>query len=335
MAAPEHLNVVALQTCFVPVPQTFTLPPGYTFTLNKYYNTTPEETLERIKDAHILLTTIVRLDAHALSAEATPNLRLISVGASGTDTVDLAACAKRGIRVLNSPNCNNETVAEHALALYLAARRAIPTTMRELNKGSWPGRGTLTGMANQAGRPPRACSQETAAIIGYGVVGQTVGKLLGALGMKIIAAGRKGASGPPPEGRVSFEDAIKTATVVVLCCPLSPETEGLISSPEFALMREDAVVVNVARGGVVDEAALVAALKEGKIAGAGVDVFAKEPATPETCPLLGTDTEGLNLVTTPHTAWLGGATVDNYQRVLQENVNGFLLGKIAEDRIKV
>jgi glycerate dehydrogenase len=155
------------------------------------------------------------------------------------------------------------------------------------------------------------------------------------LGMKIIVAGRKGASGPAPEGRVSFDEAMRTATVVVLCCPLSPETTGLISSPEFGLMREDAVVVNVARGGVVDEAALLAALKDGKIAGAGVDVFAKEPASPETSPLLGDDTHGLNLVTTPHTAWLGGGTVENYQRVLQENVDGFLFGKVAEDRIKV
>lgn len=328
---PQYINIVALEAFFTPIP-TLRLPAPHTFTLREYTRTTPEEVPSRIRDADILITTTVALRADALSPHVCPNLRLIAVMASGTDSIDLAACAERGIRVLSSPNCNVDAVAEHAVALYFATRRSILPTMRALCAGDWPRQGTLMPRAYAAGCPPRTCRQETVAIVGFGGVGRKVAELLEGLGMKVVVAARKGEA--TPDGRVSFDEALRTATVLVLCCPRSPETVGLISGPELAIMRGDVVLINVARGGIVDEAALVAALEVGQIAGAGVDVFDREPASPETSPLLRKETQGLNLVTTPHTAWIAMETTRNYQRVLQENIEGYILGKVEADRVK-
>ncbi|KUI65870.1 Glycerate dehydrogenase [Cytospora mali] len=331
LSLPQHLNIVALETFFTPIP-TLRIPAPYTFSLKQYTRTTIGEVPSRIYDAEILITTTLPLRADALSTQVCPKLRLIVVMASGTDSIDLDACTERGIRVLNSPNCNVDAVAEHAVALYFATRRSLLPTMRALNAGDWPRQGTLMTRAYVAGCPPLTCHHETVVIVGFGGVGRKVAKVLGGLGMKVLVAARKG--WPVPDGRVSFEEALRTATVLVLCCPRSPETVDLVSTREFTLMREDAVLINVARGGIVNEAAMVTALREGQIAGAGVDVFSQEPASPETSPLLEREAQGLNLVTTPHTAWVAMDTTRNYQRVLQENIEGYILGRIQEERVK-
>ncbi|KUI62402.1 Glycerate dehydrogenase [Cytospora mali] len=331
LSLPQHLNIVALETFFTPIPP-LRIPAPHTFSLRQYTRTTSEEVPSRIYDADILITTTLPLRADALSTQACPKLGLIAVMASGTDSIDLAACTERGIRVLNSPNCNVDAVAEHAVALYFATRRSLLPTMRALNAGDWPRQGTLMTRTYVAGCSPKTCHDEIVVIVGFGGVGRKVAELLGRLGMKVLVAARKG--GPVPYGRILFEEALKTATVLVLCCPRSPETVGLVSTPEFTLMREDVIVINVARGGIVDEAAMVTALREGQISGAGVDVFGQEPASPETSPLLDREVQGLNLVTTPHTAWVAMDTTRNYQRVLQENIEGYILGRIQEDRVK-
>lgn len=331
LSSPTEFKIVALETFFTELPK-LSVPSPHTFNLVEYNRTKVEEIPSRIKDADILITTTIPLRAEVLSKDVSPNLKLVAVVASGTDSIDLGACASRGIRVLSSPNCNVDAVAEHAVALYFATRRTIVPTMRDLQAGEWPLRGTLMKSAYAAGQPPRGCTEEIVTVIGHGGVGKKVSKMLAALGMKVVVAARKGAA--PTEGRVAFEEALAMATVVVLCCPRSPETLGLLAGPEFEKMREDAVLVNVARGGIVDELALLQALKDGQIAGAAVDVFGTEPAGPETSPLLGDDAQGLNLVVTPHTAWIGGMTTANYQRVLQENIDGFILDKVQSDRIK-
>lgn len=320
----KHLNIVALETFFTPLPK-LSLPEPYTFTLTEYTRTKLDELSDRIRDADILITTVIPLRADTLAKEKCPNLKLIAVLASGVDSIDVDACAARGIRVLNSPNCNTEAVAEHAVAMYFAVRRTLVPSMKQLRAGEWVRRGTLMKSVYVAGKPPRGCRDETVAIIGHGGVGRKVAEMLGGLGMKVTVAGRKG-SESLDQGRVAFDEALKNATVIVLSCPRSPETMNLLSTREFALMREDAALVNVARGGIVDEDALLEALREGRIAGAATDVFLKEPAGLESCPLLapGVEDEGLNLVCTPHTAWLGERTTVNYQEALQENIRRFI-----------
>lgn len=187
--------------------------------------------------------------------------------------------------------------------------------------------------------PPRTCESEVLGVIGYGGVGKKVAALARALGMKVLISGRKGASsstestaaavdGPSPSSqptqRTPFTTLLSQATVIVLSCPRSPETLDLLSTPEFALMRPDALVINVSRGGVVDEAALLSALQTRKIAGAASDVFLTEPATPDNSVLLGKEAEGLNLVATPHVAWYAEETVKAYNRALQDNLKGWL-----------
>lgn len=148
------------------------------------------------------------------------------------------------------------------------------------------------------------------------------------MGMRVLVAARKGDSKPQPD-RVAFEEALEKATVVILTCPRSPETMDLISTPEFDRMRPEAVLINVSRGGIVNEPALVQALRDGKIAGAATDVFEKEPALggeKAESVLLGPETRGLNLTVSPHVAWFGEKTMENYQRILKENVEGWVVG---------
>ncbi|KAI1503775.1 hypothetical protein F5X99DRAFT_417047 [Biscogniauxia marginata] len=297
-----HHVVVALESFFCPVPD-FALPAPHTYELRDYSRTTPAQVAERIHDAEIVIVTTLPLTAEALSAEVSPRLRMVGVIASGTDSVDLAACQARGIVVANTPHCNATAVAEHALALYLAARRSVALTS------------TLT-------RSGETCRDEVAGIVGYGAVGNQIEAAARSLGMKILISGRKGA--PAPEGRVPFDALIRESTVIFICLPRSPEALNLISDTEFDVMKPYAVLVNVSRGGIVDESALVSALRDKKIAGAGTDVYSREPAGPDNNPLLAPDTADLNLVTTPHVAWCAEDTNDNYNRALKDNVTGWL-----------
>ncbi|KAI1460414.1 D-isomer specific 2-hydroxyacid dehydrogenase [Annulohypoxylon moriforme] len=318
-----HHVVVALETFFVPVPR-FEFPAGHTYELREYSRTRPEEVAERIRDADIVLVTIAQMSAAALSVEASPRLKMISVVASGTDNVDLAACKARGIVVANTPHCNTVSVAEHIVALYFATRRSVTLSHTLVQTGVWAGKGPQQARLNGPDeKPPRTCRDETLGIIGYGAVGKLLEKMAKGLGMMVLISGRKGAS-TAPEGRTPFETLIRESSIIVLCLPRSPETLNTISEAELSLMKPYAVIVNVSRGGIVDEKALVAALKTRRIAGYGTDVYETEPASSENSLLVGPDTADLNLVTTPHVAWVAEDTIDNYNKATKENVEGWL-----------
>ncbi|CAK7263897.1 hypothetical protein SEPCBS57363_000801 [Sporothrix epigloea] len=336
---PQHLNIVALETFYTPLPPLI-IPKPYTFSLTEYKRTTPAQVAERIRDADIVITTTVMVRASDLSATNAPNLRFIAVMAVGFDTIDIGACAERGIRVLNSPNSNSVAVAEHAVSMYMALRRSLVPVMRALNAGEWAAQGSVMTRAYMAGTPPRSCRDETVGIIGYGGVGQEVARLLGALGAKVIVSDRRGAplrnGSSGGNGRVSFETVLRQSTVLVVCCPLVPETRDLIGVAELAQMQPDAILVNVARGKIVGEEALVAALREGRMGGAGIDVFDTEPATQQCSAVVKAAADGdLNLIVTGHTAWVAESTRANYQRTVQENVERFILGTMDADRIIV
>ncbi|KAK6846046.1 hypothetical protein PG987_001234 [Apiospora arundinis] len=335
-----HHNIVSLETFWVPLPAAFRFPAGHTHTLTAYPLTDRSQVAERIRDASIVLLSVLQLDAALLSPEICPHLRMIAVVASGTDNLDLEACRRRGIHVANTPHANADSVAEHALALYFAARRSGPRLLRTLN--------------GPDGKPPRTSGREVVGIIGYGAVGKKVAKLFKALGMQIMVSGRKGAADPKEEGetttgqvdgkgegsgggedaRTPFDTVIRAASVLVLCLPRLPSTENLIGAAELDAMPAHAVLVNVARGGIVDERALVDALRSRSIAGAATDVYAREPAGPETgTPLLPRGEEEaaalreLNLVTTPHVAWCAEDTNRNYNDMTVENIHSWLEGR--------
>ncbi|KAI1160119.1 D-isomer-specific 2-hydroxyacid dehydrogenase family protein [Nemania serpens] len=317
-----HWVIVALETFFCPLPD-FTLPAPHTCEYWSYERTRPDQIAERIRDADIVIMTILPLTAELLRVEATPRLKMISVIASGTDTVDLAVCRARGIVVGNTPHCNVATVSEHVLALYFATRRSILLTNSLTRAGDWVTKGSQQStMDGPDGKAPKTCSEELVGIIGHGAIGRYFESMARSLGMKTIVAGRKGA--PAPEGRVPFETVIRECSVLVVCLPRSPETLNLISEAEFHQMKPYALLINVSRGGIVVEKALVSALREGKIAGAGTDVYSQEPAEPASNVLLGADTADLNLVTTPHVAWYSEETFDNYSRACRDNVAAFV-----------
>ncbi|KAI0877310.1 D-isomer-specific 2-hydroxyacid dehydrogenase family protein [Hypoxylon argillaceum] len=317
-----HWVIVAFETFFCPLPN-FTLPAPHTCELRNYERTRPDQIAERIHDADIVIMSILPLTAEVLGPGASPRLKMVSVIASGTDTVDLAACRARGIVVSNTPHCNVTTVTEHVLALYFATRRSLMLTNSLTRSGDWANKGSQhSTMDGPDGKPPRTCCDEVVGIIGYGAIGRRVEATVKLLGMKTVVAGRKGA--PAPEGRVGFETVIRECSVLIVCLPRSPETLNLISEAEFNQMKPYGLLINVSRGGIVDENALVSALREGKIAGAGTDVYSQEPAQPANNVLLAADTADLNLVATPHVAWYAEETFDNYNRACRANIAGFV-----------
>ncbi|KAI0852824.1 D-isomer specific 2-hydroxyacid dehydrogenase [Daldinia vernicosa] len=321
-SANTHHIVVALEASIVPVPP-LDLPAPHTYELREYGRTRPEEVAERVKDADVVIVTIVQLKADILRPEMTPRLKMVAVVASGTDCVDLAACRARGIVVGNTPHCNTVSVAEHVVALYFATRRSVALVHTMVQSGEWRKEMLHNTLNGPDGRAPRTCRDETLGIIGYGAVGKALESTAKSLGMKVLISGRKGAS-TVPEGRTPFDTLIRESSVIALCLPRSPETMNMISNAELDAMKPYAVIVNVSRGGIVDEKALLTALKSRKIAGYGTDVYEQEPANPDNSPLVGPDVAGLNIVTTPHVAWCAGDTISNYNRATKENIAGWL-----------
>lgn len=203
----------------------------------------------------------------------------------------------------------------------------------EHRANAWRAKGSMSSLLLDAeGRPPHTCGNEVAGVVGYGPIGQRVAQLCRALGMEVLVAARKGAEpaaaadGAP--ARTAFAEVVRRATVLFLVVPLTPETRDLIGAPELAGMRPDAVVVNVGRGGTVDEAALVDALRRGGISGAATDVYETEPAgSGRDSVLLGEAARDLNLTLTPHLAWCADQTRVNVRRVVGENLRAFVRGE--------
>ncbi|GLB10530.1 hypothetical protein AtubIFM57258_006938 [Aspergillus tubingensis] len=333
-SSPTDHHIVALQGDFIRIPK-FELPAPYTHTTTIYGQTSLSELHERIHDASILVLSALRIDAEALSPEATPYLKLIVIVAAGSDCVDLEACRKRGITVSNCPAANTEAVSEHAIGLYFSVRRKVMRAHTLTRAGEWTRKKTLVfDCVNHDGTQPLTCQEEVAGIIGNGAVGKRIAQLARGLGMKVIIAGRKAladASTPNHADdnveRVSFDEVIRQSTVIFIAVPLAPSTRNLLSTAEFEAMSPHAVLVNVSRGGVMDEVALVRALQENRITGAATDVFEKEPAGLENSALLAEGTEDLNLVLTPHIAWATQKTLINYEQKLKETVEKWMVGE--------
>ncbi|KAF2466611.1 glycerate dehydrogenase [Lindgomyces ingoldianus] len=323
--AKQH-TIIVLESATIGLPSELDLP-GSEYKIIEYPHTSGDQVAERIKAATILVIAATRLDFHLLSHRVSPNLEMISLVASGTDTVDLEACRKRGIRVCNASGASAAAVSEHALGFYFAVRRHFVKTHSIVQAGGWKGRSTLNHMMmGTMEKMPLNCEEETMGLIGNGTIGKRIAKLARMLGMKVLISDRKG-EGTCRPGRTLFEDVLKNSTVLILVIPRTPESTNMISTGELKMMRKEAVLVNVSRGEIVDEVALVQALKHGWIGGAAVDVFAHEPATSETCPLIGDHAKDLNLITTPHTAWAGDQTSANLQRMAKENIEAWYCGE--------
>ncbi len=287
--------------------------------LEVYERSAPDEIIERARGACIVVTNKAPLDAHVL--EALPDLRFIAVTATGFNVVDVDAAAARGIPVSNVPVYGTESVAQFTLALLLELVSRVGEHDRAVHEGAWAAAPDFcfwrAPLVELAGR--------TFGIVGLGAIGRRVGALAHALGMTVLATGRPGsAPGQPdglPVGWCTTDELFVRSDVVSLHCPLTPENAGLVDRERLARMKPGALLLNTARGALVDEAALADALAHGVIAGAAVDVASTEPISADN-PLL----RAPNCIITPHIAW---ATLAARRRLMQttvENVRAFLAG---------
>jgi len=270
---------------------------------------------ERIGDARIIVTNKVRITREHI--QAAPELRLICVAATGTNNIDLDAASDAGVVVSNARNYATASVVEHVFSVLLTLVRQLDSYRQRVKAGDWS-------------RSPNFClfgesieelSGKTLGIIGFGVLGQAVAQLAQAFSMRVQIAQRL--HGPPLPERIPFAQLLETSDIVSLHCPLSAQTQGLIGEPQLRRMKNTAILINTARGGIVDEPALVHALQQGWIAAAGVDVVTQEPAEASN-PLL--QYSSPRLIVTPHVAWASRAARQRLLTEIVDNIEAFLHG---------
>jgi phosphoglycerate dehydrogenase-like enzyme len=262
------------------------------------------ETLFRLLPAcDVLWHVLQRCTAEIIAAA--PQLKLIQKIGVGVNTIDLAAAKQRGIPVCNLPGTNARAVAELALGLMLSVLRRIPAFDRGLRSGIWTDTGLQDGIGELGGR--------TVGLVGFGSVPRILAPILAAMGCRLLYTARNEVPEAPASYR-SLDQLLAEADIVSLHLPLTAETERIIDAAALALMPTGAILINTARGGLVDQTALVAALTSGRIAGAGLDVFPIEPI-PTGDPLFGL----YNVVLTPHIAWLTTGTFDRSFALAAEN----------------
>lgn len=283
----------------------------------EYDFTQPNQVAERIADAEIVITNKVVLNASNLSSAA--KLRFIAVSATGVNNIDLEYCQGNGISVSNIQGYATQSVPEHVIAMLFALKRNLKGYHQDIERDVWQRDKQFCFFTH----PIQDIAGSTLGILGSGSLGQATAVLAKAIGMQVVFAERKGAS-TCREGYTPFEEVLKTADAISLHCPLTAQTENLISSEEFQMMKPNCVLVNAGRGGLVEEVALVEALRSGEIAGAGVDVFTAEPAD-ESNPLLA-NSDLPNLLLTPHVAWGSDSAIQKLADILMDNIDAFAAG---------
>ena len=308
---PLHIVVLDRDT-LVNRPFDFDFP----HTLSSYGTTEAHETLERIRGADIVITNKVVISAQAFAEN--PQLKLVAVTATGVNNVDVEAAKQNGTAVCNIRAYGNESVAEHAFMMMITLMRNLPAYQRDVAAGLWENSPFFCYL----GAPMRDLNGKTLAIFGRGNIGKTLATYAQAFKMNVVFAEHKNAQSIR-DGYVSFDEAIRSADVVSLNCPLTPQTANMIGKAELQQMKPGAILINCGRGGLVDEAALVAALKYGQIGGAGFDVLTQEPPR-DGNPLLKARLP--NLIVTPHIAWASQEAANRLFDILLDNINRFVAG---------
>ncbi|QUX95902.1 glycerate dehydrogenase [Marinomonas sp. CT5] len=281
----------------------------------EYENSAIELVAERIKDATIVLTNKAIIDAQALSSA--DNLELIQVMATGMNNVDLDACKAKNITVQNVADYSTISVPEHTFAMLLALRRNLTCYLDAVKAGQW----SESEYFCFVDFPIKDLSGSTMAIIGNGTLGKKIAAIALAFGMHVVFADRKGAL-THRHGYIPFEEAIRVADVISINCPLTPETKHLISDAEFSLMKPSCLLLNISRGGIVDEYALARAFDKNIIAGAAFDVSSQEPM-PLDHPLQAL-TNHPNFLLTPHIAWASDEAMQTLVDMAMDKITSYI-----------
>jgi len=281
-----------------------------------FSQTSPEQVTRRIAGARVVVTNKVRLNAAQLgNAQA---LDLVCVAATGADNIDLAAARRAGVAVSNARDYATASVAEAVFAMLLTLVRQLDRYRARVSAGHWSDSPYFCLFDT----PIEELFDKTLGIVGYGVLGRAVAQRALAFGMQVQIAQRL--VGEPLDGRLPLKELLSTSDVVSLHCPLSDATRNLIGPRQLQLMKRSAILINTARGGIVDEPALVNALDQGWIAGAAVDVLGQEP--PAAANLLAT-CRSPRLVLTPHVAWASRSARQRLVGEIVENIQAFRRGE--------
>lgn len=291
-------------------------PPSFRHVWTDHDATAPHDVVARAKGARIVVTNKVRIFREDM--EALPALRMIAVAATGTDIVDLDAARDLDIVVANVADYAGETVPEHVFALILALSRNLGGYTAAVAAGDWARSGQFCFFPH----PISDLAGATLGIVGAGRLGRSVGRLGEAFGMRVLFSARKGAD--PEPGHRRLDELLESADVLTLHCPLTPETRGLIDREALSRMARRPVLINTARGALVDEAAIAAALREGRLSGFGTDVASSEPIGPDHPfqSLLGRP----DVIVTPHIAWAGSVGMQKLCDRLIDNIEAFQAG---------
>jgi glycerate dehydrogenase len=282
----------------------------------EHEKTAPNQILERLSEATVAIINKVPMRAETL--RDLPRLKMIAVAATGHDIIDVPFCKERGIAVANIRNYAIHTVPEHAFALILALRRSLLAYRRDVENGVWSKSEQFCFFTHPIGD----LHGSTLGIIGEGAIGQATAAIARAFGMRVLFADHA----PPKMPDVAFtphDEVLAESDVISLHCPLLPATRNLIDLAAFRKMKRNALLINTARGGLVDEAALIRALDEGLIAGAGFDVLTAEPPR-DGHPLL--DIRRDNFILTPHVAWASDGAMQFLADQLIDNIDRWAAG---------
>ena len=291
--------------------------PSFEHEWQDHAGTAPEQVVERLAGATVAVTNKVPLRAEAIAR--LPDLKMVAVAATGTDNVDLEACRARGIVVSNIRDYSLVSVPEHCFTLLLALRRNLRAYVADVEAGRWEQSTRFCLLDHPIGD----LAGSRLGIVGFGALGRKVAQLGRAFGMEIAATSRSPIT-EPGVLQLPLDELLGSADVLSLHLPLNAQTRHLIGARELGLMKKHALLINTARGGLVDEAALAAALQAGTIGGAGFDVLSKEPPEPGN-PLL--QLRLANFIRTPHVAWASGGAMQTLADMLVDNIDAWAAGR--------
>ena len=285
----------------------------------EYPSSLPEQVSERLQECSIAI--VNKAPMPFVTVDALSSLKMIAVAATGTNVIDLEACRRRGIVVSNIHAYAEHTVPEHVFSLLLALSRNLVAWRETLQAGRWQ----QSDQFCLFDHPIRDLHGATLGVIGSGSLGSGVIRLAEAFGMRVLRAEHKGAAVLRP-GYTPFEIVLGEADAITLHCPLTAQTQGLIGEAELRAMKPSALLINTARGGLVDEAALIQALHSGWIAGAGFDVITAEPP-PEGHQMLAPELLAMpNFLLTPHVAWASRPAMQSLADQLIDNIEAYVAG---------
>lgn len=287
--------------------------------------TDQEDVLQQIKGKQLVISNKVILNKKIL--QFSKDLQLICIAATGINNIDIKTAITNDIVVCNVEGYANESVAQHVFGLIISLLRNFPAYKIALNNKEWHKSQSFSLL----GYNIENLNNKTLGIIGYGTLGRAIEKMAHCFGMKVILAEHKNISLERVRtGRVLFETVLEHSDIITLHCPLTIDTKNLISTDQFQKMKSSSILINTARGGVVDEIALLAALQSGMIAGAGIDVLEQEPPTSQSILLQETASNLDNLIVTPHIAWASRQSRQKLLDKITQNIKHFISGKYQE-----